>query len=136
MTSSGCLIEPDVVYGGSEILNEVVKNEQACATLAFCTTGANFWTYHLRTKSCSVKGSNSDRRASQVHVSGSANCAAKVQLLQQLRQSQRIECVWLQLSDPTPSPTPPTTTTTQPTTTTPIDWTKVDFSFDIGAYLL
>ena len=137
-TSSGCLIEPDVIYEGSEIANEVVDNEQACATLAFCTAEANFWTYQLRTKSCSVKVSNSNRRASQVHVSGSTQCAGKVQRLQRLKQSQRVECVWLQLSgSSTPTPqTTPTIPTTPMAPTTPVDWTKIDFSYDIGEYLL
>ena len=139
ITSTGCLIEPDVFYGGSEIINEVVDNEQACATLAFCTAEANFWTYQLRTKSCSVKRSNSNRRASQVHVSGSAQCAGKVQRLQRLKQSKRVECVWLRLSGSS-TPTMPQTTPTIPTTpltpTTPVDWTKVDFSYNIGECLL
>ena len=84
-TSSGCLIEPDVMYGhGSDIVSHLdVENVQECAAKAFCSsTEANFWTYDLKTKVCSVKTSNSDRRPSQEHVSGSVYCAARLQQIQ------------------------------------------------------
>ena len=77
-SSSGCLIEPNVVYGGDDILNGVADTVQGCAALALQTEGAKFWTYLVESKQCLVKASNAERRASQDHMSGSANCAAAV----------------------------------------------------------
>ena len=104
--SSGCLIEPDVQYRhASDIFSHLgVESVQECATKAYCSytePEANFWTYNLKTKKCSIKTSNLDRIKSQDHVSGSVYCAAR---LQGLKASN---CIKLRFLKPPTTPTRP-----------------------------
>ena len=75
------------MYGrSSDILSHLnVKSVQECAAKAFCSSrDVNFWTYNLTSKECSMKASNSEKMASQEHVSGSVYCAARLQQIQGL----------------------------------------------------